>query len=34
MTPGEAAAWADFIMLVTPDEGQGALSTATTWPAT
>jgi ketol-acid reductoisomerase len=25
MTPGEAAAWADFVMLVTPDEGQGAL---------
>jgi len=25
MSPGEAAKWADFVMLVTPDEGQGAL---------
>ncbi len=25
MAPGEAAAWADMVMILTPDEGQGAL---------
>ncbi|MFT8863449.1 MAG: NAD(P)-dependent oxidoreductase, partial [Acetobacter fabarum] len=27
MTPDKAAAWADVVMVLTPDEGQGALYT-------